>query len=427
MKILRLENTNFGFSSFLDDEVDRVVEFDSEFGGLKIHILESPRQIFFGDTQKSHALIKELLHEDLNFDDTSLRIIHNPPIQNAYSAPFKIYIDITLACSLQCPFCLSGSGQEMKSSLSIDVIQKIATEIRDLGIMYVKIGGGDPFLHPNFKEIVALLRSIGCFITISTNSTTVTPEIAKLLAENNVRTSVSIEGMEITNDSMRGTGHFQKVLSALEILKNVEVDTILRTTLLRQNLGEVPNLVALAKSRGVKIKFSYCRPAGRAVHNQTMLGPQDAIDYLKVLEYLNSPEVLPHVLMDEGMMFNQPTEVVQKLLRGRMCGAANRSMHIDADRKVSPCVFLGPTFSFGKVYQDGTINDFWRENIGNKFKTVRAIRQSNECDNCHRICKNECPANRFYLWGNFDQQDSNCLCEAMRNRETQLNTQRGGK
>jgi len=280
--------------------------------------------------------------------------------------------------------------------------------------MYVKIGGGDPFLHPDFETIITLLRSAGCFLTISTNSVTVTPRIVELLAETNVRTSVSIEGMEAVNDNLRGSGHFQKVLDALETLKRGGVNVLLRTTLLRQNLDDVPELVELAKSRGVKIKFSYCRPAGRAVHNQTMLSSQDSPNYLKVLEYLNSPEVLPYVLMDEGMMFSQPVEVAQKLLRGRMCGAANRSMHIDANSKVSPCVFFGPTFSFGKIYQDGTIRDFWRGKVGNKFQTVRAIRQPSECDSCNRLCKNECPASRFYFWGNYNQQDPNCLYEAMR-------------
>ena len=167
-------------------------------------------------------------------------------------------------------------------------------------------------------------------------------------------------------------------------------------------------------NRGVKIKFSYCRPAGRAVYNQTILSPQDSPNYLRVLEYLNDPEVLPHVLMDEGMMFGQPVGVTQKLLRGRMCGAANRSMHINANGKVSPCIFFGPNFSFGKIYQDGTIKDFWRGKIGNKFQTARAIRQPRECDSCNRLCKNECPSNRFYFWGNYDQQDPNCLYEAMR-------------
>jgi radical SAM protein with 4Fe4S-binding SPASM domain len=410
MKIIRLENTSFGFSSLREEEVDKLVEFDSDSGALKIHTLQSPQQIPFGSVQPD--LIGQFVGQKLH--KGSVRIIHNSPVLNAYSAPFKIYLDITLACSLQCPFCLSEAGRGQKVSLPVSTIEKLATEIQELGVMYVKIGGGDPFLHPDFETIINLLRSAGCFLTISTNSTVVTPQVVDLLVKAGVRTSVSIEGMEAVNDSLRGPGHFRKALDALETFKKGSVNVLLRTTLLRQNLDDVPELVKLARSRGVKIKFSYCRPAGRAVHNQTMLSPQDSPRYLRVLRYLNSPEVLPHVLMDEGMMFNQPVEVSQKLLRGRMCGAANRSMHIDTNGKVSPCVFFGPTFSFGKIYQDGTVRDFWRGNVGNKFQTVRAIRQPRECDNCSRLCKNECPANRFYFWGNYDQQDPNCLYEAMR-------------
>lgn len=410
MKIIRLENTSFGFSSLREEEVDKLVEFDSDSGALKVHTLQSPQRIPFGSAQPD--LIGQLVGQKLS--DRVVRIVNNPPVLNAYSAPFKIYLDITLACSLQCPFCLSEAGRGLKTSLPVATIEKLAAEIQELGVMYVKIGGGDPFLHPDFEAIINLLRSTGCFLTISTNSAVVTPQIVDLLANAKIRTSVSIEGMEAVNDSLRGSGHFRKALAALGILKKGGVNVLLRTTLLRQNLDDVPELVKLARNRGVKIKFSYCRPAGRAVHNQTVLSPQDSPHYLGVLEYLNSTEVLPHVLMDEGMMFSQPAEVSQKLLRGRMCGAANRSMHIDANGKVSPCVFFGPTFSFGKIYQDGTIRDFWQGKVGNKFQTVRAIRQPRECDSCSRLCKNECPANRFYFWGNYDQQNPNCLYEAMR-------------
>ncbi len=410
MKIIRLENASFGFSSLLEDEIDNVVEFDCEDGTLKVHSLQSPQQIPF--SSDCHNFVSEVV--GYNLDDGTARIIHNPPVANAYSAPFKVYLDITLACSLQCPFCLSEAGEGKRASLSLALVEKIVAEIQKLGVMYVKVGGGDPFLHPDFESIITMLRSAGCFLTISTNSTTMSPKTVRILAEANVRTSVSVEGMETVIDSMRGTGHFQKALGTLDMLKTGGVNTLLRTTLLKHNLDDVPKLVELAKARGVKIKFSYCRPAGRAVHNQTMLSSQDAQDYLKTLEYLNSPEVLPYVLMDEGMMFDQPSEVRPKLLRGRMCGAANRSMHIDAHDKVSPCVFFGPTFSFGTVYQDGTIGDFWRGRVGNKFQTVRAIRQPHECDSCDRLCKNECPANRFYFWGDFNQQDPNCLYEAVR-------------
>ncbi|HQL52985.1 MAG: radical SAM/SPASM domain-containing protein [Patescibacteria group bacterium] len=364
MKIIRLENTNFGFSSLRKDEVDKLVEFDSDSGALKVHILQSPQQIPFGLVQSD--LIGQLIGQKL--DNEVVRIIHNSPVPNAYSAPFKIYLDITLFCSFQCPFCLSGAGSGQRASLPVMLIEKLVIEIQELGVMYVKIGGGDPFLHPDFETIINLLRSAGCFLTISTNSALIKPQIVDLLAKAKVRTSVSIEGMEVVNDRLRGSGHFQKALNVLETLKKGGVNVLLRTTLLRQNLDDIPKLVNLARSREVKIKFSYCRPAGRAVYNQTMLSPQDSSRYLKVLKYLNSPEVLPHILMDEGMMFVQPVEILQKLLRGRMCGAANRSMHIDANGKVSPCIFLVQLFLLGKSTKMEPLEIFGKGKLVINFK-----------------------------------------------------------
>lgn len=413
-RLIRLENTFFGFSSFDEEEVDKILEFNPESGELKVHILNKPQRIpLTAEKEEKIKFLERAIGK--KFDPEEVRIIHRPPIKNAYSAPFKIYLDITTECQLHCAFCLSDPKEKAPMSLPFHIIQRIATEAKELGVMYIKIGGGDPLLHPDFEKIIRTLRSAGCFLTMSTNSVTMTPKIAKLLATANVRTSVSIEGMEKTNDSFRGKGHFRKALETLEMLKSAGVNTLLRVTLLRQNLREVPQLVELAKKYGVKIKFSYCRPAGRAVQNQMVLGPGDAKEYLKVIKYLNSPEVLPYVLMDEGMMLHQPKEIGDRLLRGRMCGAANRSMHIDPYGKVSPCIFLGPTFSAGKIYQDGTIEEFWKGKVGNKFQVIREIPQPKECDACPRLCKNECPANRLYFWGDFEKQDPNCYFEAIRN------------
>lgn len=411
-KIIRLENSGFGPTSFDEDDVDRVLEFDSAKGTLKVYALKTVHKVPFSDRRSMLLLAESVVGKGVR-DGGGTKIIHNLPVKDAYSAPFKVYLDVNLACSLRCSFCLSNAGRREKSFLPLSVIERLAGEMKALGVMYVKIGGGDPLLHPYFPEILAVLRRAGCFITMSTNSVTMTRERAALLAANDVRVSVSIEGMESVNDSFRGRGHFRKAMGALSILKRSGADVLLRTTLLRENLKEISNLVGLARESGTKIKFSYCRSAGRAVHNEALLGPQDSSAYVHALQYLNGSTVLPYVLMDEGMMFEQPKEAAERLFRGRMCGAANRSMHIDAHGKVSPCVFFGPAFSFGKIYQDGTLVEFWRGAVGNRFSVVRGIRQPSECDGCSRLCKNECPANRLYFWGNFEKQDPNCLGYAL--------------
>lgn len=408
MKIIRLENSNFGFSSFREDEVNKVIEFDSESGLIKVHNLKSSFCVPFDSCAN---VVDNLLH----FNKGGYKIIHNLPVINAYSMPFKIYLDIIQKCSLNCPFCLSDSQSLKDRFLSLDMIRRIAEEIKEKGVMYVKIGGGDPLLHNDFNSIVSVLHDAGCSLSISTNSQSITKEIAELLADFKVHTSVSIEGSETTDNKLRGVNHFQRSLNVMDILKSKGVDVLFRTTLLQQNLKDIPILVELAKSKKVKIKFSFCRPAGRALYNSSMLDIVDMSEYVKVLKYLNCKDVLPHVLLDEGMMFHHDPIIEKKLLRGRMCGAANRSMHIDAEGKVSPCIFLGPMFSFGKIYQDGNIQDFWRGQVGNKFQIVRSIRQPSECDNCDRLCKNECPSNRLYYWGEFQQQDPYCLYGVMKN------------
>jgi len=81
MKIVRLENTSFGFSSLREDEVEKLVEFNSENGALKVHALQSPRRVPFGSAQTD--LIQEFLGQNLN--DGTVQVIHNPPVPNAYS------------------------------------------------------------------------------------------------------------------------------------------------------------------------------------------------------------------------------------------------------------------------------------------------------------------------------------------------------
>ena len=115
------------------------MEFDSDSGVLKVHTLQSPQRVPFGSAQPD--LIGQLVGQKLG--EGAARIIHNLPVPNAYSAPFKVYLDITLACSLQCPFCLSEAGRGQKTFLPVVVVEKLAVEMQELGVMYVKIGGGE--------------------------------------------------------------------------------------------------------------------------------------------------------------------------------------------------------------------------------------------------------------------------------------------
>ncbi len=72
----------------------------------------------------------------------------------------RLEIDITYDCNLRCPGCCRSCAQAPeKRHMSIETIQQFLQETERRGIRWesVHILGGEPTLHPQFQEIVALL------------------------------------------------------------------------------------------------------------------------------------------------------------------------------------------------------------------------------------------------------------------------------
>lgn len=407
-QILRLENMIYPNQP--SDSVDRVLEFHPPTNDIKTHNLTgSGIKIPFDMPQSEVITMLAALGVTANADT---RIIHNQPVEGAYSAPLKVYLDINNMCALACRMCLADAGIRRRSVMSLDTASSIADEIIKNGILRVKIGGGDPFLHPDFPEILSIIRKTGAFITTSTNSISMTDERAQLLADHEVGTSVSIEGMQVTNDLIRGDDHFQKAMDIMRMLKEFGVNAKFRVTLMPQNIFEIPQMVDLAKTSGVLLKVSYCRPAGRALDGDCLItnSPEHQSVYRDVIRFLNGKDIIPYVQLDEGMMQEIPVDIIARLgPDGIMCGAGRRSMHVNAEGKISPCIFLGHKYAEStRLYAEGkTLMNFWREGV--MFRTIRRYLPPTQCDGCGKACIGECPASRqAHNNGDIYGDDPNC-------------------
>ena len=95
-----------------------------------------------------------------------------------------------------------------------------------MGLQGVKLTGGEPLLHPQFKELLEVVRREGLSLNIETNGVLCTPEIAAEIAQSPNRfVSVSIDGADSdTHEWVRGVaGSFEWAQDAVRNL--VEVDT----------------------------------------------------------------------------------------------------------------------------------------------------------------------------------------------------------
>ena len=88
---------------------------------------------------------------------------------------------LTHRCKRGCPFCfarkvLKESGENVNELLSIDDIRlfldRFGSEVKVIGLL-----GGEPFLYPHMRELLALLDERGVFAKIFTSATDPMPEI----------------------------------------------------------------------------------------------------------------------------------------------------------------------------------------------------------------------------------------------------------
>lgn len=401
MLIIRLESTLKDTKSNL---FNKLIIFDSNNGSIKgIEILP---------TSFENNISKEELEQKFNIKiNDDYRLIINDKVEDSYSFPFKIYLDITDKCQLNCKHCLTKL-LNLENELSYNQIKSVIEECKEHGAFYVKLGGGEPFLHPDIFRIIKEFSDIGMRVSLSTNGLLINERIAEFLKKYYVKISVSIEGPKEVNNLIRGEGHYDKAIRAIKILNNAGCNPILRVTLTRYMLDEdrMLEMIALAKSLNVKLKISYCRPAGNAIDNELLIRYEDRQKYFNIIDLINSDEYQDLIMMDEGMQLVQDPELMNILYNDRICGSANRSFHINAAGTISPCVFLGERYKEkDSNYQKGDVLNYWNGSKGTKFKEVRKVNMPEPCITCDRLCKYECLATRLYFNDCFEKSDPNCL------------------
>ena len=132
-----------------------------------------------------------------------------------------LYMYIAGACNLACHHCwISPHFDPAAASgrfLPLELACKAVVQGKPLGLSSVKLTGGEPMLHPRFREIVSFLADAGLGITIETNGTLLNESLASFLREMGVGCiSVSLDGADATtHEALRGVpGSFHRAWPA---------------------------------------------------------------------------------------------------------------------------------------------------------------------------------------------------------------------
>jgi hypothetical protein len=98
--------------------------------------------------------------------------------------PVSVNVDLTVACNYRCPHCIDGPILNTGKSYQWTELVRSLVLLRIAGLRSViLIGGGEPTLHPKFRDAVKLIKLLGleCAIVSNGSNNGLLRDIAPLL------------------------------------------------------------------------------------------------------------------------------------------------------------------------------------------------------------------------------------------------------
>ena len=172
--------------------------------------------------------------------------------------------ELTSRCNLSCRMCYvrqaAGNMKKAVKELPASAWLELAHQAVANGMVFLLLTGGEVFLRRDFFEIYEPLTRIGLVLALFTNGTLITRDIAARLAQAPPsRTEITIYGATAaTCEAVTGVpGSFAACCAGIEALVSHRVPLGLKTTLTRQNVGELDAMRQMAHNWGVPFSASW--------------------------------------------------------------------------------------------------------------------------------------------------------------------------
>ncbi len=287
--------------------------------------------------------------------------------------PISIAIEPTTSCNLRCPECPSGlrSFTRPTGRLKVDLFEKIIQDVRD-HVMYLTFYfQGEPYLNPQFLDMVAIANKHNIYTTTSTNAHFLNDENAKRTINSGLdRLIISIDGAsQNTYESYRKEGELSKVLEGTRNIlkwrkkqKAKSPKVVWQFLVVKPNEHEIPKIQRLAKEYGVdKVAFKTAQ----------------------IYDYENGSDLIPDNDKYSRYKANADGTYSIKNELENNCWKMWQSCVITWDGQVIPCCFdKDASHSMGSI-MDKSFEQIWYSKPYQQFRNALLTSRS-----AIEICKN---------------------------------------
>lgn len=322
--------------------------------------------------------------------------------------PVNGSIELLPLCNMNCDMCyvrLSREEMERQGRLrAAEEWLEIGRQMKDAGVLFLLLTGGEPLLYPDFRELYLGLRRLGMILTINTNGTLIDEEWAAFFGKYKPRrVNITLYGADekAYANLCHYPGGFARTISGIRLLQKYGVDVKVGGSLARANRGDLDRILEIGEQMDVPVRVdTYMMPAARERElpfaMQSRLEPEEAAQArVRALKREMGAELFGQYTAESIDRAEHPEPAEEK--PGQMaCMAGQCSFTINWQGEMRPCVILGkPAIS---VFESGFQNAWKKlmEETGN-------IRLSARCSVCHlrHLCRT-CAASALLEAGSYE-------------------------
>ncbi len=288
--------------------------------------------------------------------------------------PVSIAIEPTTACNLRCPECPSGlrSFTRPTGNIRQRTFKKVIDELSVRTCYLTFYFQGEPYLHPDFFDMVKYAARRNLYTATSTNGHFLDESGARRTILSGLsRIIISIDGIDqSTYESYRVNGSLEKVLAGTENLvfwkkklKSVTPAIIWQFLVVRPNEDQIQEVKTLAKVYGVdKVAFKTAQ----------------------IYDYKEGNDLIPSRQKYSRYVLQQDGTYRVKGQQLDHCWKMWSSCVITWDGKIVPCCFdKDAAHQLGDL-QHQSFKEIWHSKPYQNFRSavIKARSEIEMCQNC---------------------------------------------
>ena len=180
-----------------------------------------------------------------------LPVLSSAPGQTDLQTGISLGLGLTNECNLTCSFCYRDPTRADR--LSLDQVKSV---MERLPVRSVNLGTGENGMHPDFKAILAYLRTKAVKLTITSNGHSVA-----VLQDDELRTFHDIEfsldyPTQAEQDAQRGPGNWALIHEQAERCLRMGVPVTIIAVMMKSNYSRLAEVARIAKKFGAPLRVN---------------------------------------------------------------------------------------------------------------------------------------------------------------------------